>query len=89
MMNFINSRNVYRIVIIVFLICIVVKIQSQFKMLNSYNQEISSLNSKIEMLKEEKTRNEEKLDDSKENNESIARKDLKMYYPNETPYKGY
>ena len=47
------------------------------------------MNSKIEMLKEEKTRNEEKLDDSKENNESIARKDLKMYYPNETPYKGY
>ena len=37
----------------------------------------------------ENTQTETNSNNSRKDNEDIARKDLKMYYPNETPYKGY
>lgn len=84
-----KSRNLYKLIVIVFLIFTIVKIRSQIVVLNSYNAEISSLNEKITVLQQKKETNITELDDTRKNNEDIARKELKMYYPNETPYKGY
>lgn len=88
MTNFFKSRNLYRLIIFIFLAFAIVKIRSQFITLNSYNAEIATLNQKIAAL-EQTNKNNANSTNSRENNEDIARKNLKMYYPNETPYKGY
>lgn len=84
-----NSHKLYKLIVIIFLLFTVAKIRSQVVILNSYNAEISTLNDKITILQEKNEKTSNDLDDSRKNNEDIARKDLKMYYPNETPYKGY
>lgn len=89
MTNFFKSRNLYRLIIFIFLAFAIVKIRSQFITLNSYNAEIATLNQKIAALEEQTNKNSANFTNSRENNEDIARKNLKMYYPNETPYKGY
>lgn len=89
MTNFFKSRNLYRLIIFIFLAFAIVKIRSQFITLNSYNAEIATLNQKIAALEEQTNKNSANSTNSRENNEDIARKNLKMYYPNETPYKGY
>lgn len=89
MTNFLKSRNLYKLIMFIFLIIAIVKIKSQLVTLNSYNSEIATLNEKITVLEEQADENDISSSNSKEDNENIARKDLKMYYPNETPYKGY
>ena len=90
MKNVFQSRNLYKLIVCVFLVMSIIKIRGQLVTLNVYNKEISTLNEKIVVL-EEKQSNTDNLysDNSRKDNEDIARKDLKMYYPNETPYKGY
>ena len=88
MTTFFKARNIYKLIIIMFLIFALSKIQTQLVTLHSYNQEIAVLNEKIDKL-ENQANNSESSNHSKEYNEENARKNLKMYYPNETPYKGY
>ena len=91
MTNIFRSQNLYKLIICVFLIMALLKIRGQLITLNSYNNEISALNQKITELNSQNNTDEESStqDDSRKNNEDTARRDLKMYYPNETPYKGY
>lgn len=90
MSNLFNSRNLYKLIVCIFLLVIILKMKEQLLTLKNYNAEISILEEKIATLREQE--NMEKAVNStnlKEDNENIARKDLKMYYPNETPFKGY
>ncbi len=90
MSNLFNSRNLYKLIVCIFLLVIIFKMKEQLVTLKNYNAEIATLEEKIATLKEQE--NMEKSVNStnlKEENEHIARKDLKMYYPNETPFKGY
>lgn len=89
MKSLFKSRNLYKLIVIIFLLFTIVKIRSQIVILNSYNTEIASLNEKIAVLEKKNEKNVADSDNSRKDNEDIARKDLKMYYPNETPYKGY
>ena len=89
MTNFLKSRNLYKLIVFIFLFVAVVNIKNQLATLKSYNSEIASLNDKIATLEEQQNSSETNLNNSRKENEDIARKDLKMYYPNETPYKGY
>lgn len=84
-----NSRNLYKLIMGIFLIVVVIKINEQLTTLRSYNREISTLNEKIASLEEQEDINDVNSESSREENENKARKSLKMYYPNETPYKGY
>ena len=69
---------------------VILKVKGQITTLNKYNDEIASLNEKISVLQSEQNEIDDKvMNNSKKDNEDMARKDLKMYYPNETPYKGY
>lgn len=90
MSNLFNSRNLYKLIVCIFLLVVILKMREQFVTLKNYNAEIAILEEKIAGLKEqeniEKSVNSTNL---KKENEDIARKDLKMYYPNETPFKGY
>lgn len=63
-----------------------IKIKNQLETLQLYNHEIATLNEKMTTLQNQENNT---TSNSKEDNEDIARKNLKMYYPNETPYKGY
>ena len=87
MTNLFNSRNLYKLIVCIFLIVALLKVKKQLITLNDYNKEISALNEKIALIEDVSTESDSQ--NSKEDNEDIARKDLKMYYPNETPYKGY
>lgn len=89
MKSLLKPRNLYKLIVIIFLVFTAVKIRSQIVILNSYNTEIASLNEKIAVLEQENEKKVVDSDNSRKDNEDIARKDLKMYYPNETPYKGY
>lgn len=88
MTNLFKTRNLYKLIILIFLIVSMIKIKNQFVTLKAYNREISTLNEKIVALKTQDNTTQDTTN-SKKDNEDIARKDLKMYYPNETPYKGY
>ena len=89
MTNLFKSRNLYQLIVFIFLIIAMMKIKSQFVTLNAYNIEIATLNEKITILENQQNNNDLNYTNSRKDNEDIARKDLKMYYPNETPYKGY
>lgn len=89
MTNFFKSRNLYKLIVFIFLMIAIVKIKEQFVTLQSYNSEIAVLNEKITALKHGVDTNDVNSSNSRKDNEDIARKDLKMYYPNETPFKGY
>lgn len=89
MINSLKSRNLYKLIVFIFLLVAGMNIKSQLVTLKLYNNEISSLNEKIAILEEQVNNSETNLNNSRKENEDIARKDLRMYYPNETPYKGY
>lgn len=86
-MTLLKSRNLYKLIVFVFLAFAIIQIKNQLTTLKSYHSEITTLNEKIATLEEQA--NNVNSNNSRKDNESIARKDLKMYYPNETPYKGY
>ena len=75
---------------VVIILFVMIKVKGQLVTLKKYNDEIEILNEKIAALQNEQNEIDDKiLNNSKLDNENMARKDLKMYYPNETPYKGY
>ena len=81
---------IYKLIAVVVLLFIMIKVKDQLITLKKYNSEIAILNQKISALQNQQAEIDDKiLNNSKEDNENMARKDLKMYYPNETPYKGY
>lgn len=84
-----SSRNLYKLIVCIFLMVVMIKIKGQLTTLKSYNVEIATLNEKIATLKEQEQTETVNSVNSRTENEDIARKDLKMYYPNEIPYKGY
>lgn len=85
-----KNRVIYKLIAIIVLLFIMIKVKEQLITLKKYNAEIAVLNQKISSLQNQQTEIDDKiLNNSKEDNENMARKDLKMYYPNETPYKGY
>ncbi len=88
MANLFKTRNLYKLIILIFLIVSIIKIKNQLLTLRAYNQEIASFNEKIIAL-ENQENDLSYSTKSRKDNENMARKDLKMYYPNETPYKGY
>lgn len=51
MTNFFKSRNLYKLIVFIFLMIAIVKIKEQFVTLQSYNSEIAVLNEKITALK--------------------------------------
>lgn len=89
MTNILKSRNLYKLIVFIFLIIAILKIKNQLITLQSYNSEIAILQEKKAILEEQINTNDTNYSNSRKDNEDIARKDLKMYYPNETPYKGY
>ena len=89
MTNFLKSRNLYKLIVFIFLIISIVKIKNKFVYLQSYNSEIAILKEKKAVLEEQINTTDVNSSNSRKENEDMARKDLKMYYPNETPYKGY
>ena len=89
MTNFLKSRNLYKLIVLIFLIVAMIKIKNQLVTLKVYNTEIATLNEKISILENQESNQNSNYTNSRKDNEDIARKDLKMYYPNETPYKGY
>ncbi len=89
MKNLLKSRNLYKLIVFIFLIIAMMKIKNQLGTLKTYNKEIVALNEKITLLNEQENNHNSNYINSRKDNEDIARKDLKMYYPNETPYKGY
>lgn len=88
MTNLLKTSNLYKLIILIFLIVSIIKIKNQLIMLKAYNQEIANFNEKIIALENQDT-TVSCSSNSRKDNENMARKDLKMYYPNETPYKGY
>ena len=84
-----SSHNLYKLIVCIFLMVVMIKINGQLTTLKSYHTEIATLNEKIATLKEQEEINVANSVNSRAQNEDIARKDLKMYYPNEIPYKGY
>lgn len=88
MTNLLKTSNLYKLIILIFLIVSIIKIKNQLIMLKAYNQEIANFNEKIIALENQDT-TVSYSSNSRKDNENMARKDLKMYYPNETPYKGY
>lgn len=89
MTNMLSSRNIYKLIVFIFLLFAIIKIRTQLVTLNSYNSEIDILNEKIATLQSQMSADDVQSTNSKKDTENMARKDLKMYYPNETPYKGY
>ncbi len=89
MTNLFSSRNLYKLIVVIFLVIVMLKMKEQLVTLQTYQKEINGLNEKIATLKEQEKIDNVNSTNSREDNENRARKDLKMYYPNETPYKGY
>ena len=87
MIKIFNMHSLYKLIVIIFLIVAIIKMRAQFVTLHLYNTEIASLNNEIEILKNNIDHND--YNNTREEIEDIARKDLRMYYPNETPYKGH
>ena len=88
MTNLLKTSNLYKLIILIFLIVSIIKIKNQLIMLKAYNQEIANFNEKIIALENQDT-TVSYSSNSRKDNENKARKDLKMYYQNETQYKGY
>ena len=84
-----SSRNLYKLIVCIFFMVVMIKINGQLTTLKTYCTEIATLNEKIATLKEQEEINTVNSVNTRTENEDIARKDLKMYYPNEIPYKGY
>lgn len=85
MKNILNSKKIYNIIVIVFLVyCITIMIKQQLK-LNSYNDESKYYESQINALEEEKKQLLETQEsvNSPEYIEQMAREKLEMYMPNE------
>ena len=87
MINFLKSKKIFilLIIIMIYFICLLVNQQNK---LNSYNKEIAYYNSKIDSLnqtKEELISTQENVN-SPEYIEDVAREKLDMYYPNERVY---
>ena len=90
MMNNQKLGNIYKLIGLVSILFVMIKVKGQLITLKKYNDEIEILNEKIATLQNEQNEIDNKvINNSKQDNENMARKDLKMYYPNETPYKGY
>lgn len=90
MMNNQKLGNIYKLIGLVIILFVMIKVKGQLITLKKYNDEIEILNEKIATLQNEQNEIDNKvINNSKQDNENMARKDLKMYYPNETPYKGY
>ena len=87
MTSLLKTRNIYKLITFIFLTIAIVKIRTQLITLKTYDSEIAILNEKITVLQNQE--NNTNAANSRKDNEDIARKNLKMYYPNETPYKGY
>lgn len=87
MINFIKSKKIFILLIIIMIYFAYVLINQQIK-LNSYEKEIAYYNSKIDSLNEKK----EELSSTQANVnspeyiEEAAREKLDMYYPNERVY---
>ena len=89
-MNKKKIGKIYKLIGSIIIVLVMIKVKGQIAILKKYDSEIAVLNEKITTLKNEQNEIDEKiLNNSKKDNENMARKDLKMYYPNETPYKGY
>ena len=89
-MNNQKLGNIYKLIGLVIILFVMIKVKGQLITLKKYNDEIEILNEKIATLQNEQNEIDNKvLNNSKQDNENMARKDLKMYYPNEIPYKGY
>ena len=87
MINFLKSKKIFilLIIIMIYFICLLVNQQNK---LNSYNKEIAYYNSKIDYLnqtREELISTQENVN-SPEYIEDVAREKLDMYYPNERVY---
>jgi cell division protein FtsL len=85
MKNILNSKKIYRIILIVFLVyCITIIVKQQTK-LNSYVTESKYYEDKINSLNEEKQQLLETQENvnSPEYIENVAREKLEMYLPNE------
>ena len=85
MKNILNSKKLYRIILIVFLVyCITIIVKQQTK-LNSYVAESKYYEDKINSLNEEKQQLLETQENvnSPEYIENVAREKLEMYLPNE------
>ena len=85
MKNILNSKKLYRIILIVFLVyCITIIVKQQTK-LNSYVAESKYYEDKINSLNEEKQQlleTQEKINTPKYI-ENVAKEKLEMYLPNE------
>ena len=86
MKNLLKSRNLYKLIVLIFLMVTLIKMRNQIVTLKAYQKEIVALNEKITVLTEKENNQDPNEMNSKKDNEDIARKDLKMYYPNETVY---
>lgn len=87
MINFIKSKKIFILLIIIMIYFVYVLINQQIK-LNSYDKEIAYYNTKIDSLneiKEELTSTQANVN-SPEYIEETAREKLDMYYPNERVY---
>ena len=85
MKNILNSKKLYRIILIVFLVyCITIIVKQQTK-LNSYVAESKYYETQIDSLNEEKKQLLETQEsvNSPEYIENMAREKLEMYLPNE------
>lgn len=88
MKNIINSKKIYKLIILVFLVYCAIIIFKQQTKLNSYFTEKKYYESQIESLKKEKeelTKTQENVN-SPEYIETMAREKLEMYLPNEKVY---
>ena len=88
MKKILNSRKIFKLIMIVFLVyCFTILVKQQVK-LNSYNTEQKYYESQIESLenkKSELTEIQENVN-SPEYIETMAREKLEMYLPNERVY---
>lgn len=86
MKNLLNSKKVYKLILIIFVIyCITIMVKQQIK-LNSYATEKKYYQTQIDSLNEEKQnllKTQESVN-SPEYIEKMAREKLEMYLPNET-----
>lgn len=87
MINFIKSKKILILIMIILVYFVYILVSQQVK-LNSYEKEIAYYNTKIDSLNEtheELTSIQENVN-SPEYIEDMARKKLDMYYPNERVY---
>ena len=88
MKNILNSKKIYKLIMLIFLVYCAVIIFKQQAKLNSYSTEKKYYESEINSLNEEKeelTKTQESVN-SPEYIETMAREKLEMYLPNEKVY---